>query len=197
LHDWTSAKTGGKQACDRCHSAAFSRVFIGWKTTSESKIKRYKSYMESLQPSLKKITDPALKSKGKEMADEISYNLNLIEKGHIVHNIEFGAVLFTKTLKDIKELAKLTQNEELLELNAKEDFALKSNCMPCHYGIEELTVEFKDYSVEGKNIFPHKLHVRGEEGLACSTCHQENVSFREKNHGKLIAPGTQLCSECH
>lgn len=197
LADGTIAKAGGGNSCERCHTSAFTKVFHNWKENSIHKITRYKGYERKLQVQIEKMQEGEEKKQSLEAIKKINHNLELLEKGRSVHNIEFASLLFSRTVQKFQEIAEIIKNEKFTELVSQEGFALKSDCMPCHYGIEETTKEFKDFSVEGKNIFPHKLHVQGENGLSCSHCHNEKINFRVKEHGKLVKIASELCTECH
>ncbi len=197
LSDGTIAKASGANVCERCHTQTFTRVFEGWKNSSENKISRYKGYEKKIQLYIEKMQEGEEKNKALESIKKIHHNIVLLERGRSVHNIGFAALLFSKTVAEFSDLSEIIKNEKFTEIVSQENFSLKSDCMPCHYGIEETTVDFKDYSVEGKNIFPHKLHVLGENAIACSSCHNEQINFKAKGHGKLIKVASELCTECH
>ncbi len=172
-----------EEACESCHGKGFARIMKDWQVSTNKKLSQIRSIYREAADELR-LTKNANKEKARQLLEEAAFNMDIVEKGKSVHNIEYSQELLSASYKIIVEALKTIGSAykpgPFLAV-AKE---VPNQCYNCHAGIEEI-----DRQVFGLD-FPHKKHLI-EQKIQCSRCHS-NV----RKHGEFIAT-KQSCALCH
>ncbi len=154
-----------------------------WKISTEKKLSEIRVIYEKVSDELKQ-TKNVRKEKAQKLLEEATFNIDIVEKGKSVHNVEYSQELLTATYNILVEALNVIGSsykpEAFLGL-AKE---IPTQCSNCHTGIEEINTQI--FGLD----FPHKKHLI-EQKIQCSTCHS-NV----RKHGEFVA-SKHGCAVCH
>ena len=154
-------------SCSTCHGRGFDSLLAMWQSNVKARIQRLE-----IQRSYNIL------SAGR--ADTASVNLNLVRKdgSYGAHNNRYVNLLLDRTEEEMKVADKKPTVDFLYERN--------SNCLNCHFGIENVSIQVKDQT------FPHGAHLFSKR---CTDCHVE-VQPSSADHGNLRA-SAQSCTDCH
>ncbi len=171
------------EACESCHGKGFARIMKDWEVSTNKKLSRIRSIYRRAANELN-LSKHANKEKARQFLEEAAFNIDIVEKGKGVHNVEYSQELlsasYNKIVEALKAIGSAYKPKSFLAV-AKE---VPTQCYNCHAGIEEI-----DQQIFGLD-FPHKKHLI-EQKIQCNTCHS-NV----RKHGEFIAT-KQSCALCH
>ncbi|UCE21087.1 MAG: cytochrome c3 family protein, partial [Candidatus Aminicenantes bacterium] len=122
--------------------------------------------------------------KAEKLLEEAAFNIDIVERGKSVHNMNYSQELLQTSFKSIEEALRLIGASYKPEIAFATSEELPTQCSNCHAGIEEISGQ-----VFGLN-FPHKSHLL-EQKIQCDACHS-NI----RKHGEFIAT-KQSCAVCH
>ena len=171
------------KACESCHGPGFGKILKFWETSTQTKLQTINAIY---QRAVREVRSgrPDQRKKAEALLEEAAFNIDVVDRGKSVHNINYAQELLRASLDKIEEALKLGGSSYKPDRTSFKALNTSNTCLNCHTGIEEITAP-----VFGLN-FPHKKHVAGQD-LACSVCHS-NV----KKHGEFI--GTKrVCAVCH
>ncbi len=171
------------QACESCHGKGFARIMKDWEISTDKKLRKIRTIYQTASKELARIKN-AQREKAQRLLDEAAFNIDIVERGKGVHNIEYSQQLLTASYNKVEEALSLIGSsykpEKFLGV-AKE---IPTQCLTCHAGIEEINMQI--FGLD----FPHHKHLI-EQKIKCGTCHS-NV----RKHGELIAT-KHGCAICH
>jgi len=154
-----------------------------WEISTEKKLSKIRTIYKKASQELAH-TRNAFREKAQRLLDEAAFNIDIVERGKSVHNVEYSQQLLSAAYDKVKEalgvIGSSYKPEKFLGV-AKE---IPTQCSTCHAGIEEINMQI--FGLE----FPHHKHLI-EQKIKCSTCHS-NV----RKHGELIAT-KHGCIVCH
>jgi nitrate/TMAO reductase-like tetraheme cytochrome c subunit len=172
-----------KKSCENCHGKGFDRLLSDWKNISQKKL-------DALVQDYQKVNNEIIRSSSAKKAEalkllrEAKYNIDLVEVGKSVHNVQFADELLRGAHEIITKSLNLIGSKTIIRPYQETSKFVPAQCNTCHFGVE----------VETKLIFgmqfSHKKHVVDRQ-LNCKTCHS-NV----RKHGELIMTKTN-CATCH
>jgi nitrate/TMAO reductase-like tetraheme cytochrome c subunit len=172
-----------KESCESCHGKGFAKLLNQWKQVSQSKLNQIeKSY--HLAADEISVTSSSAKNKAKKLLAEAKYNIDLVDIGKSVHNVQFADELLRAAHKNIKSALKTVSSETLLKPYQETSKVVPAECNTCHFGIEVQSKAL--YGLE----FSHQNHVVGRE-QECKQCHSN-----DRRHGELIMTKAK-CATCH
>ena len=178
-----STSTPGKKPCESCHGTGFEKLLDQWKKVSQNKLN---TIFRDYQRVEREILNSKSKNKAeaKVLLQEAKHNIDLVDLGKSVHNIQFSNELLGASHKNITKALKLVTSSLKINPFPETSKVVPSECNSCHFGIE--TQKQTVFGLE----FSHKNHVvqRSQE---CKQCHSN-----ERKHGELTISKTQ-CASCH
>lgn len=171
------------QACESCHGKGFARIMKDWEISTSKKLSEIRAINDRARQELS-LTKGAQRKKAQSILEEAAFNIDIIERGKSVHNVEYAQELlsasYNKILEALQVMGSLYKPEKFLGA-AKE---IPTQCSNCHSGIEEIST-----NIFGLD-FPHKKHLI-EQKIQCSTCHSN-----ARKHGEFVAT-KHGCAVCH
>jgi hypothetical protein len=171
------------KACESCHGIGFSRILKDWEISTEKKLIEIKTIYTRVRQEIVQTKKPN-KEKAQSLLDEAAFNIDIVERGKSVHNMNYSLELLRASYNNLVEALRLISSSykpEIFLASAKE---VPTQCSNCHAGIEEINTQ-----IFGLDFF-HKKHLI-EQKIQCSTCHS-NV----RKHGEFIAT-KKSCAVCH
>ncbi|MEN3044642.1 MAG: cytochrome c3 family protein [Candidatus Hydrothermales bacterium] len=160
-------------SCISCHGKKFDKLLLRWQSLIKKRIELIKK-KEKIYSVLREF---GILNYNKRKVD---LNLLLIEedKSFGAHNIKYVNLLLDEVERELKIETKKPTLEKIYSEN--------SECINCHFGIENSVINFKDRE------FTHGPHLFKN---SCITCHFE-VKPSEVSHGKLKEVAED-CNSCH
>jgi hypothetical protein len=189
LHAETTIGDGGtsrasEKSCENCHGKGFNRLLDQWKKATQQKLDLVNQQYRQTSSVLSGTQAHKNYAEAMPLLKEAKYNIDLVEHGKSVHNIQFSDELLrtahrnmTKILGLLASPVKLTQYPETSNL-------VPGECNSCHFGIEETK-----QSIRGLQ-FSHRSHILDRK-QTCQNCHSN-----ERKHGEFIMKRSQ-CASCH
>jgi nitrate/TMAO reductase-like tetraheme cytochrome c subunit/DNA-dependent RNA polymerase auxiliary subunit epsilon len=171
------------EACESCHGKGFARIMKDWEVSTNKKLSRIRSIYRKATNELN-LTKNANKEKARQFLEEAAFNIDIVERGKSVHNVEYSQELLSSSYNKIVEALKTIGSAYKPEPSLAVAKEVPTQCYNCHAGIEEI-----DKQIFGLD-FPHKKHLI-EQKIQCNSCHS-NV----RKHGEFIAT-KQSCALCH
>jgi hypothetical protein len=175
--------TSRAEACESCHGRGFARILQEWETSTEKKLGEIRSVFTKANQEINQ-TKKSSKEKAKKLLEEAAFNIDLVEKGKSVHNMNYSQELLQTSYNTIVEALRLINSTYKPVIAFASSRELPTQCSNCHAGIEEISGQ-----IFGLN-FPHKSHLL-EQKIQCDVCHS-NV----RKHGEFVAT-KQGCAVCH
>lgn len=172
-----------EKACETCHGSGFARILKDWEISTSKKLSEIKTILSRARGEIRR-SRKAEKAKAESLLEESYFNIELVELGKSVHNMEFSQELLSVSYSKIKEALSVIGSSYKPAKFSGTSEEIPTQCSNCHMGIEEINKE-----VFGLN-FPHKSHLI-EQKIHCDTCHS-NV----RKHGEFVAT-KQSCAVCH
>jgi len=172
-----------EEACDKCHGKGYGNLIKQWENSS---IKRL-AVIKSIYNSAKNIVNSSKSEKRKDAIiklEEAQHNINLVDIGKSVHNIQFADKLLVGSYGLMTEALKLIgATSKLPEFKSSTEY-VPNECYNCHGGIQEINAQ-----AFGKT-FSHNTHIV-KQHIQCDRCHSNN-----NKHGQLILTQNS-CNNCH
>jgi len=172
-----------KQSCENCHGKGFDRLLNEWKKISEQKLELLKRDFQKASREISRIKSKK-KANAEKLLREAAYNIELVEAGKSVHNVQFADELLRGAYGAITSALQLVGSGMTIRPYQETSRFVPAECNTCHFGVE----------VEKKLIFgtefSHQKHVI-ERNIGCQTCHSN-----ERRHGELILSRAK-CASCH
>ena len=160
-------------SCIFCHGRNFDKLLIKWQKLIKERLNKVKKFEELYNL----FKDFKILNFDKKKVD---INIQLIEsdKSFGAHNIRYINLLLDAVEKEL--------NLEIKKPSIEKIYAENSNCIECHFGIENKNSEFN-----GRNFLhgPHLFRYR------CLTCHIE-ADPQKGIHGNLKKI-SRNCDSCH
>jgi len=187
-------ETGGKiiksetfiskaQACESCHGRGFARIMKDWEISTGKKLNKIRNIFSKASQELKH-TKNAQKEKAQKMLKEAAFNIDIVDLGKSVHNIEYSQELLSASYNNVVEALRVISSSYKPESFLAVSKEIPTQCYNCHAGIEEINTQI--FGLD----FPHQKHLI-EQKIQCSVCHS-NV----RKHGEFIAT-KHGCAVCH
>jgi nitrate/TMAO reductase-like tetraheme cytochrome c subunit len=175
--------TSKAQACESCHGKGFARIMEEWQISTEIKLTKIRSIYNNALKELEKTQSPQ-KEKAKQLLEEAAFNIDIVERGKSVHNVEYSQKLISASFDKVEEALQTIGSSYKPEKFLAVSTEIPTQCSNCHAGIEEINTQ-----VFGLD-FPHEKHLI-EQKIQCDVCHS-NV----RKHGEFIAT-KKSCAACH
>ncbi len=175
--DKTGIKKSGPFSCMNCHGASYYKIYLEWKKAIEERVKK----TEEILKKAKKIIGTS------KLLNDAYYNLNLVKKGHGIHNVLYSEMLLSKSIEFVNEELK-KKGKKPFEKPFRTLSPSYKVCIRCHYGIEEKIKDF--FGIK----FKHYVHVSGKK-FDCLVCHNENPEG--KPHMMTKFKTKKDCFKCH
>jgi hypothetical protein len=175
--------TSKAEACESCHGKGFARIMEDWQISTEKKLDKIRIIYKNANEEIKR-TQSVQKAKALKLIEEAAFNIDIVDKGKSVHNVEYSQELlsasYDNVVKALQTIGSSYEPETFLAV-AKE---IPTQCSNCHAGIEEINRQI--FGLD----FPHEKHLI-EQKIQCDVCHS-NV----RTHGEFVAT-KQSCAVCH
>jgi predicted CXXCH cytochrome family protein len=172
-----------EEACDRCHGKGYGNLIKQWESSSVKRL----AVIKSIYNTAKNIVNSSKSDKRKDALiklEEAQHNINLVDIGKSVHNIQFSDNLLVGSYGLMNEALKLVgSNSKLPEFKPSTAY-VPNECYNCHAGIQEVSAQ-----AFGKT-FSHNTHIV-KQHLQCDRCHSN-----DNKHGQLILTQNS-CNNCH
>jgi hypothetical protein len=175
--------TSKAEACESCHGKGFARIQENWARATARKLGDVKAIYERAAREVGG-SGGGKAAEARSLLEEAIYNIDLVERGKSVHNINYSQELLYVSWTKIEEALSLIGSPFKPPKPAAPAQPSAGLCSNCHSGIEELSGKVFGLT------FPHKHHL-AEQKLDCSTCHSN-----ARKHGELVATRT-TCAGCH
>jgi len=173
----TDTRRASEISCMSCHGPTYRGIFEAWKSGLSKATAGLASQMAK--------TSSALGSREGAALADAKFNLDLVQNGHGVHNVEYAYALLKKSHDDMNT-ARAGSGLPHLPLPWAE-VAPGSPCLKCHQGIEGISG-----SIFGRR-FSHAPHVVSAK-LDCAACHRPH---EERAKGEVVKFGAEGCESCH
>jgi hypothetical protein len=171
------------QACESCHGKGFARIMQEWEISTEKKVKEIQAIYKRAYQELK-IKNCPEEEKCKTLLEEAAFNIDIVERGKGVHNVEYSQELLSASYDKLIEALVVMDSSYRPQRFLSPIKEIPTLCFNCHTGIEEINTQI--FGLD----FPHKSHLL-EQRIQCDTCHS-NV----RKHGEFVAT-KQSCAVCH
>jgi nitrate/TMAO reductase-like tetraheme cytochrome c subunit len=172
-------RTAGEVSCMSCHGPGYRGLFTAWGRALDQ---RTKGLRRQLDQTVRRVGLSA-----GEVFDNARFNLELVERGHGIHNYRYSLAVLDTAHEQMNEARR---NAGLEPLGTPwPSAAYSSDCLSCHSGIEI------QQGVSLGRRFSHGPHVvrAGLDCLSCHTSHQD----REVEGVAALTIGSTDCSSCH
>jgi hypothetical protein len=175
--------TSKAQACESCHGTGFARIMKDWEISTNQKLSAIRSIYNKASRQIQ-YTKNSKKTEAQGLLEEAAFNIDLVEQGKSVHNVEYSQELLSISYNKVTEALQVVDSSYKPEPFLAVSTEIPTQCSNCHAGIEEI-----DQKIFGLD-FPHKKHLI-EQKIQCDFCHS-NI----RKHGEFVAT-KQGCAVCH
>jgi predicted translin family RNA/ssDNA-binding protein len=130
--------TSRAKACESCHGKGFSRILQEWETSTEKKLGEIRAVYSKAHQEISQ-TKKSSKEKAEKLLEEAAFNIDIVEKGKSVHNMNYSQELLQTSYNTIVEALRIigsSYKPEIAFITSKE---LPTQCSNCHAGIEEIS----------------------------------------------------------
>ncbi len=172
------SKTAGEVSCMSCHGPGYRKIFQLWQTTLEERTGAVRQRLTASAARLGREPGEAFQN--------ARANLELVERGHGIHNFPYSLALLDAAHSQLNA-ARAARG--LGELSLPWDSApFYSACLNCHAGVESRRDRAFGLA------FPHQPHVVGEQ-MDCQQCHTTHNQRDLGATALTISVGD--CKSCH
>jgi nitrate/TMAO reductase-like tetraheme cytochrome c subunit len=164
-------------SCMSCHGPSYRKIFLDWKETVATRTGALEKQFAETNAALSRSAPAALA--------DARFNLDLVVRGHGVHNVQYAYALLRRSHEDLNAARK---ERGLAPLPLPwTDAPYESPCLSCHQGIESQQGKIfsRDYRHE-----PHVLRAK----LNCVACHRPH---EERPKDEIVRFGPAGCESCH
>ncbi len=200
----TGTARASEISCMSCHGPRYRAVFLAWqegvrtrtaalqtqlaRTERESGAGPRSAVGGGAEPASLRKTPPApdgATPSWRRALDDARFNVDLVARGHGVHNVDYSYALLKRAHDDLNGARKELGFAPLPLPWTESPYA--SPCFTCHQGIERRkgTIFGRNYSHE-----PHVLRAR----LDCLACHRPHA---ERARGEIVFFAAAGCESCH
>lgn len=170
------------ESCNKCHGEGFERILKDWGNYTQSKIRSINTYYGKLKTDLKRRG--LLKGSAAELMKKASFDIQTVEKGKSVHNIELSDQMLHEAYHTIVDLAKDKKSSVKIPDIGFHTKNIPTECASCHKNIAD-----EEVAVWGVQ-FSHNNHLN-KRNLQCKDCHSN-----KRKHGELVRK-KETCAPCH
>ena len=173
----------GGSSCEKCHGPGYNNLVKQWEVAATKRL----SVINSIYRTAENAVNSS-KSSNKEEAEnymsQAKHNINIVEIGKSVHNIQFADKVLVGSYELMKKaLTVIGSSTVLPEYKSSSEF-IPNECINCHSGIQEVSVE--KFGMK----FSHNQHIV-QNRVACAKCHSNATK-----HGELVV-NKDNCNSCH
>ena len=173
----TAVNKANEVSCMSCHGARYKAIYESWTQGAARRSGALRRQVDA--------TSGALSDRASGPLADARANLELVERGRGVHNIEYTYALLRQAHKDMNAAR---QGSGLAPLPVPwSEAPYESPCLTCHAGVEN-----QKGTIFGRD-FAHEKHVAGAK-LECAACHRPHDQ-REK--GEIVKFDAAGCESCH
>jgi nitrate/TMAO reductase-like tetraheme cytochrome c subunit len=166
-------------SCMSCHGPGYRRIYFAWKESVDSRLAALRTQLAASAPSFREAAPQAWQ--------DARYNVELVERGKGVHNVNFAYALLERAHAQMNEARRARGLAPLaLPWTTVAAGSASSQCLLCHGGIERQSGPF------GNRTFPHARHLAAK--LDCATCHRPH---QERAPGEVVRFSASGCLPCH
>jgi nitrate/TMAO reductase-like tetraheme cytochrome c subunit len=164
-------------SCMSCHGSAYRKIFLAWKQETAVRTGALEAQMRQ--------TTTALGGRVPGTLEEARFNLDLVVRGHAIHNVDYAYALLRRS-HEAMNAARGASGLGPLPLPWREA-PYASPCLECHRGIESGhgSIFGRDYRHE-----PHVLRAK----IDCILCHRPHA---ERARGEVVRFDASGCEACH
>ncbi|MGE5179975.1 MAG: cytochrome c3 family protein [Bacteroidota bacterium] len=163
-------------SCMTCHGPEYRKIFQSWVEGTTRRAAAVRAEVASTQAAV---------GSGSPQLAEARFNLDIVERGHGVHNVSYAYALLRRSHDDLNAARRA---KGLAPMAAPwREAPYESPCLSCHAGIEDQTGTIFGHP------YAHEPHVIGAK-LQCQACHR---SHQEKPAGEVVRYGAEGCVTCH
>ena len=173
----TETRRASDISCMSCHGPSYRSLYLSWK---EDIGRRTGALQAQITQTASALGGPV----GADL-DDARHNLDLVVKGHGIHNVRFARALLGRAHADMNG-ARASRGLARLPLPWSEA-AYESPCLECHAGIESQAGE-----IFGRR-FRHEPHVARAK-VDCSSCHRPH---EERPKDEVVRFDAGGCESCH
>jgi nitrate/TMAO reductase-like tetraheme cytochrome c subunit len=164
-------------SCMSCHGSRYKAVYDSW---TEGVARRTGALRRQVDE-----TARAMPARDAGPFADARANLDLVEKGRGVHNVEYTYALLGRAHTDMNAARRGAGMAPLPVPWSEAPY--ESPCLTCHAGIEN-----QKGTIFGRD-FAHDQHVAGAK-LECGTCHRPH---EERAKSEVVKFGPGGCESCH
>jgi hypothetical protein len=173
----------GSGSCDHCHGPGYDNLVKQWETASIKRLATINSIYNTVNFQINSSNSDK-RTEADITLKQAYHNIQIVEVGKSVHNIEFADKLLMSSYNLMKKaLTLIGSSAKLPEFKSDTEF-IPNACYSCHAGIQEISV--KKFGMD----FSHNLHIV-KNRVACEKCHSN-----AQKHGELIL-NKKNCNSCH
>ncbi len=173
-------KHASSVSCMSCHGPKSLIVYQAWR---EGLTQRVAGIKEELQKVRHRVEEKGDGTDHAELQDA-QQNLDLLERGHAIHNPPYAADLLLRSHRDLSATLVALGEPALTSLPWLQA-PYEAECLKCHLGIE-----YQKRPIFGRE-FPHAKHVVSAR-LRCTVCHETM-----DHHGGIKLASADACDSCH
>lgn len=175
-------KSGGS-SCEKCHGKGYDKLTQQWKEASIKRLSTINSILKTAESQVNS-SKSSNKSEALNYINEAKHNINIVDVGKSVHNVQFADQLLSGSYDLMKKaLTVIGSSASLPEFKSSSEY-IPDECISCHSGIQEITVN--KFGMK----FSHNQHIVKNK-VACAKCHSN-----AREHGELII-NKDNCNSCH
>lgn len=171
------------KSCEKCHGTGYDRLIEQWEAGTVKRLSIIKSIYNTTNQ-IVKFSNSDRKSEATEIMLQAEHNINTVEIGKSVHNVQFAERLLIGSYGLMKKALSVIGSSKLLPDFISTEEIIPNECYSCHSGIQEISRKKFDMD------FSHNQHIVNEK-IACIKCHSNT-----KKHGEFILNKTG-CNNCH
>ena len=177
-HGGDGTGRAGEVSCMSCHGPDYRGLFRAWSETIERRTSGVRRALDG---------NRSLGKASAALLSDAEANLELVERGHGIHNVPYSLTVLDAAHRQINEARRLQGKSRLPVPWPVAPY--ETPCLECHAGVETLSGK-----VFGRS-FSHRPHVVGK-GIECSTCHRSHEE-RETSGQDHLKLSRASCSGCH
>ncbi len=175
--------TASKKSCEICHGKGFDRLLSEWKNISQKKLNMLVDDYQKAYGEISRSTSRK-KAEALKLMQEAKFNIDLVDVGKSVHNVQFADQLLRGAHDNIVKALTNVNSTITLRPYLETNKIVPAECNTCHFGVV----------VANKSIFglefSHQGHVVGRK-QNCKNCHSN-----DRIHGELTMTKSK-CATCH
>ncbi len=180
----SSTLAASEKSCENCHGQGFNRLLEQWKKVAAQKLARLGQEFQQINAAIAVKKSHQNYSEAEKLLQEARHNIDLVNYGKSIHNIQFADELLRAAHLNQTKIAELLSLALSLNPYPETSQLVPTECNTCHFGIETAK-----HPVRGMQ-FSHQSHIVDRQ-QTCQNCHSH-----AQKHGALIMKRAQ-CAPCH